>query len=130
VDDNCVGATALSQVTNDAAWFELATYTARRWGGINLQDRLTLSAVPWLQAPMIISGTMVAGSVTIDSPGVDATYSMFIPFVVTRGGTTGSLSVSNRNPTGGTGSLGAVTIISSSSTDTSVIGALRFDLPH
>jgi hypothetical protein len=127
VDDDIKGASVLAQVTNDVDWFAAASRLD--WSAHNFRNLVAISgAVPILQSPMIAVGTMVAGEVTIDAPGVDPALTNFIPFVVTRGGTTGSLSVSNRNPTGGTGGLGSVTIVSSSASDTSTIGYLRFDI--
>lgn len=128
LDDWVPGATSLAQVTNDVAGLTAAV--AKRFGALNLMDRLTLNAVPTIGYPAAFTGTMVAGSVTIDAAGATTAYSWFIPFVVSPDGTRGALSVSSVNPTGGTGGAGSVTIISTSAGETSEVGYLRFDLPH
>lgn len=128
LEDSISHYASASQITNNVEWLNLAS--THQWGSRDFQSVLKLTESPILRSPMvgIAASPMVGGVVTIDAPGVNAATTQFLLFVYARGGVTGSLSVSTRDPVGGTGGLGSVTIISSSSDDTSFIGYVRFDI--
>lgn len=127
-DDQANGATGIAQITDDETAFNAAG--GLLWGPRRFQGKVSLMQPLQVAFPAVWTGAMVGGSVTLDAPGAGSAYSWFIPFVITPGGTTGSLKHSSTNPTGGTGGLGSVTFVSTSGSETSTIGYLRLDIPH
>lgn len=134
LDDDLVGVTDLTQVTNDVEGLRAAT--ARRWGPMNLQDRLSITSVPWIGTPAMSIGTLgdggVPGQTIIDAPAVDGFYSQFILFVFSPAGTSGlDLKVISKDEIGETVTIQSRKGDGSTETaDTSIVGYLRFDLPH
>jgi hypothetical protein len=133
VNDDIPGATDLGQITNDIEGFRLAT--RRLWGARNFQDRIHMSSVPWVVDPFMDIGTLgdggVPGRTIISSPDVDGFFSQFIPFRFAVAGTLGRLEVVSRDA-----GTDTVTIESRRTDgtlevdDESIVGFIRFDLPH
>ncbi len=133
VNDDIPGATALSQITNDVEGFRAAT--RRLWGARNFQDRVHMASVPWVADPFMDVGTLgdggVPGRTIISSPDIDGFFSQFIPFRFAAAGAMGRLEVVSRDA-----GTDTVTIESRRSdntletADTSIVGFIRFDLPH
>lgn len=132
--DRVPGATELSHITNDVA--KLTAAVMKRWGALDLRNRLTLTSVPWVGEPFIQIGTLgsggVPGQVIIDAPGVDAFFSQFVLFRFSPAGTLGvSLEVAGKDAVGETVTIESRKADGTPQTaDTSIVGYLRFDIPH
>jgi hypothetical protein len=133
VNDDIPGATVLSQITNDIEGLRLAT--RRLWGARNFQDRVHTSSVPWVTDPFMDIGTLgdggVPGRTIISSPDVDGFFSQFIPFRFASAGVLGRLEVASKDAGADTVTIESRRTDGTLETgDTSIVGFIRFDLPH
>ncbi len=132
-NDRVPGATAMSQITNDVA--KLTAAAMKMWGPHDLKGRLSLTSVPWVAEPFMSIGTLgdggVPGRTIIAAPDVDAFFSQFIPFRFSPAGVLGRLEMVSRDAGADTVTLESRRSDGTMETaDTSIVGYLRFDLPH
>lgn len=127
LEDFIPGSVVLANVTNNPTNLRIAakkTWTERRFADIMQVDHIFNAGSATCQIGTLPGGT--PNQVTITVPeGLDAFYTQFIPFRFSPAGTLGRLEIAGKSAGAGT-----VTIESASSTDTSIVGFFRFDIPH
>lgn len=132
-NDRVPAATALSQITNDVE--KLVTAAMTMWGPHKLGSRLSFSEVPWVGEPFMNLGTLgdggIPGETIIAAPDVDAFFSQFFPFRFSPAGVRGRLEVASKDATANTVTVQSVNAAGTVEVDdTSIVGVLRFEIPH